>query len=159
MKKINRLNTLLATPRLKKKYQIEAFTLIELLITVLIVGLLASFAYPLYTKQVQKSRRADVQAALYNLSQAMERYYTSHQNYSGARLGSGGVFPDAWPEGRPRKFFKFKIDSATNQQYYKISAHALAETNQASDDCPVVWLDSLGNTGAENEGKDVENCW
>ena len=159
MKKINKLNALQATSRLKKNCQIEAFTIIEFLVTILIVGLLAGFAYPVYTKQVLKSRRVDVQAGLYSFAQAMERFYTSHQDYSAARLGSKGVFPNAWPKNSQRKFFKFKIDSSTSQQYYKISAHALVDTNQISDDCPILWLDSLGNTGAENEGKDVENCW
>ena len=38
----------------------QGFTLIELMVTVAIVGILASIAYPSYQDSVMKSRRADV---------------------------------------------------------------------------------------------------
>jgi type IV pilus assembly protein PilE len=56
-------------------------TLIELMIVVAIVGILAAIAYPSYQEQVRTSRRADAQAALMQLAQFMERYYTENDCY------------------------------------------------------------------------------
>jgi type IV pilus assembly protein PilE len=58
------------------------FTLVELLISVAIVGILAAIAYPSYTSYVAKARRAEVQAELMALAQWMERIYTETGCYT-----------------------------------------------------------------------------
>ena len=53
------------------------FTLIELMVTVAIVGILAGIAYPSYQDSVRKSRRSDVEGVLLGLANAMERNFTT----------------------------------------------------------------------------------
>ena len=65
----------------------HGFTLIELMITVAIVGILASIAYPSYQDSVMKSRRADATGALLGFANAMERRFTETNSYCNA----GGV--------------------------------------------------------------------
>ncbi|SEA63495.1 type IV pilus assembly protein PilE [Thiothrix caldifontis] len=60
----------------------QGFTLIELMITVAIVGILAAIAYPSYTAQVQKSRRADAQVALQEIAQRQEAYFLRNYSYA-----------------------------------------------------------------------------
>ncbi|ABI56209.1 type IV pilin protein [Alkalilimnicola ehrlichii MLHE-1] len=60
----------------------SGFTLIEVMIVVVIVGILASIAYPLYTNQVIRGERSDGQAALMSVAQRMERMYTRDNEYS-----------------------------------------------------------------------------
>lgn len=60
----------------------QGFTLIELMITVAIVGILAAIAYPSYTAQVQKSRRADAQVALQEIAQRQEAYFLRNRSYA-----------------------------------------------------------------------------
>ncbi len=62
----------------------KAFTLIELMITVAIVGILASIAIPSYQDSVMKSRRADAKGELLGFANAMERYFTVNNKYTGA---------------------------------------------------------------------------
>lgn len=60
----------------------KGFTLIELMITVAIVGILVAIAYPSYVNYVRTAKRADAQADLVELSQWMERGFTVNGSYT-----------------------------------------------------------------------------
>ena len=66
--------------------QSRGMSLIGLMISVAIVGILASIAYPSYEAQMQKSRRADAINALTDLANRMERYYTRTNAYNTATI-------------------------------------------------------------------------
>jgi len=61
----------------------RGFTLIEMMIVVAVIAILASFAIPAYNEQVRKGRRADAMAAMNETAQALERFYTLNNTYSG----------------------------------------------------------------------------
>ncbi len=58
----------------------RAFTLIELLIVVVIIGILAAIAIPKFANTKEKAYIASMKADLRNLTSAMEAYY--HDNNS-----------------------------------------------------------------------------
>ena len=58
------------------------FTLIELMVVVVIVGILAAIALPAYQKQVAKGRRADAVTALSGILQAQERRRSNNGSYT-----------------------------------------------------------------------------
>ena len=60
----------------------SGFTLIELMIVIVIIGIIASVAYPSYQESTNKARRADGQAALLDIMNAQERYFTENNTYS-----------------------------------------------------------------------------
>ena len=66
----------------------SGFTLIELMIVVAIVGILAAVAYPAYTDQIRKGNRAEGRAALANLLQQQERYFTQRNTYLAFAVGA-----------------------------------------------------------------------
>ena len=65
-----------------KRLNADGFTLIELMIVVVIIGIIASVAYPSYQNSVTKTRRAEGQAVLLDIMNAEERYYTENNTYT-----------------------------------------------------------------------------
>ena len=63
--------------------RICGFTLIELMIVVGVLGIIAAIAFPAYTSQVQKARRADATSALLGAAQQLERCYSRTSDYRG----------------------------------------------------------------------------
>jgi type IV pilus assembly protein PilE len=70
------------------KKQSNGFTLIEVMIVVVIVGILASIAYPSYTSHVDSSRRAEGISALVEMSGDLERYFTVQSTYTTSVTGA-----------------------------------------------------------------------
>ncbi len=58
-------------------------TLIELMITVVIMGLLLALAFPSYQDSVRKGRRSEAFAALAAVQQAQERHRANRATYAG----------------------------------------------------------------------------
>ena len=59
---------------MKKKINKKGFTLLELLVVVLIIGILAAVALPQYKKAVQRSKAAQVDVIISSAMKAIEEY-------------------------------------------------------------------------------------
>jgi type IV pilus assembly protein PilE len=58
------------------------FSLIELMVTMLVVAILASIAVPTYTAQIRKSRRTEARSAILDLAGREERVLSVSNSYS-----------------------------------------------------------------------------
>lgn len=79
-------------PRTHYRQAHTGFTLIELMIAVVVVGILATIAYPSFVEQVRKSRRADAMTEINKVVQAQERYRANNTSYGTHFIVSGGRF-------------------------------------------------------------------
>lgn len=64
----------------------QGFTLIELMIVVVIVGILAAIAYPSYTRYVQRANETETKGQMMELASQLEAYRAKNFSYSGATL-------------------------------------------------------------------------
>ncbi|MEM3036345.1 MAG: type IV pilin protein [Thermoplasmata archaeon] len=60
----------------------NGITLIELLITIVIIAIIASISVPIYTNYLIRARRADAKAALEQVRAAQEMWRAEHGSYS-----------------------------------------------------------------------------
>ena len=61
----------------------HGFTLIELMITVAIVGILATVAYPSYTQYIVRANRSAAQSFMFSVNNKQEQYMLDARKYAG----------------------------------------------------------------------------
>jgi type IV pilus assembly protein PilE len=81
--------------------RVSGFTLIELMITVVVLSIIVAIAMPAYTQQMQKARRTDARNALLDIAGREERYLSVASSYSvlTTDVGYAGVWPQAVTNG------------------------------------------------------------
>jgi len=60
-----------------KRY-VRAFTLLELIIVIMVLGILASLALPFYIRVAEKTRTTEAKVSLATIRSAQIRYHASH---------------------------------------------------------------------------------
>src|SRR5664280_2669144 len=60
----------------------EGFTLIELLVVIIIIGILAAIAIPVFLNQRKKGYEASMKSDIRTVANEEETYFTDHQNYN-----------------------------------------------------------------------------
>ncbi len=143
--------------------KLKGFSLIELMVVVAIVGMLAAIAYPSFTEEVKKSRRADAQGALLGLANAMERHYTETGAYTGAgtvggNTGAPTIFSTKSPVDGTVKYYDLTIKAVTGTTYELWAEKSGA---QESDICGDLTLTNSGLRGIDSPdtGVTVADCW
>jgi type IV pilus assembly protein PilE len=141
------------------------FTLIEVMITVAIIGILAAIALPSYKGYIRRGQQPEAFNALSDYRTKMEQYYQDNRNYgSAANKCADATTASSWNTFTPNgaKYFTFTCaaDTAsgdTTQQSYTITATATA--GQVKDD--TYTIDQNGNRATTKfKGASVTAaCW
>lgn len=74
--------------RFMRKENQKGFSLVELMIVLVIIGILAAVGVPIYTSNVQKAKMSEADAALGTIRTALRVYYAENGKYPTAAAGT-----------------------------------------------------------------------
>lgn len=154
------------TPRaIPARTRTAGFTLIELMITVAILGILSAVAMPSYKSYIRRGQQPEAFNTLSDYRTKMEQYYQDNRNYGSAAskcadsttASSWNTFPTSL------KYFTYTCAADTaagdsTQQSYLITATGITGTQVAGD---VYTIDQNGNRKTTTfKSKTVTaSCW
>jgi prepilin-type N-terminal cleavage/methylation domain-containing protein len=150
--------------KLRERSQSEkGFTLVELLVVMLILGLLAAIAIPSFFNQRDKARDADAKAAVRTAETAMETYATDNGgSYAGATSDPTAPYangslqaiePTLGDEGARLTIPATAADSYTVQVESESGATQLFRISRAADGTTTLACDVDGNDGCPSSGE------
>lgn len=137
----------------------KGFTLIELMVTVAIVSILASIAYPSYMSSVLKGKRAQAKVALAELLQQQERFMTQKNCYMAFTTDTTGTAVATaasacgFAAGTVVPFKTFSGDNLANSAYLLMADACPASSTSTSptmstQECIRVIAKPIGNDPA-----------
>lgn len=135
----------------------KGVTLIELMITVAVVAILASIALPSYNQYVVQSRRSEAKSSLLELSQFMERYYTTNSAYnktSGATatsLAASDLPYSSVPKDGGAAYYSIAVSSTSSTYTLTLSPTGV----MAGDNCGNYTINQTGSHSPASNS----SCW
>lgn len=141
----------------------KAFTLIELMIVVAIIGFLAALAVPRYFQYQAKARQVEATTMLASLHTAQQAYFAEHGRYSSVLWGKDGIGwkPQGYKGGGKQENFYytygFNVPGAQEGVHFftgklETSKESLGQTHAQKD---TFLAKAAGNLG----GKSKVDVW
>jgi type IV pilus assembly protein PilE len=145
--------------------RVGGFTLVELMITVVILAIIVAIALPSYQAQSQKARRTDARNALLDIAGREERFLSVSNAYSQlpSDVGYGGA---AWPQNvTPNSYYSVTVTvpapgfpAGTPSFLVTATPIGLQVTDTT---CATFTVNQIGQQTAQNSGgvDTSTTCW
>jgi type IV pilus assembly protein PilE len=126
----------------------SGLSLIELMITLVIIGILAAITVPSYSHHYARAKRLEAEMQLIKLSAALEQYFFDNNTYLGATLENLN-FPVEIASQR----YQLAINTLSGT-YFEIEASPLI----ADEACAALKMNSRGEKNSGGTGN-IADCW
>lgn len=138
----------------------RGFTLVELMITVMIIGVLATIAIPSYQQFVQRARRTEAKSAMLRVMGAQERYFTVNNSYTTdpTALSFAACGNNTTGSGDNCDASTYLIQIAALNGDPKTGFTLTASPKQTDDLCGNLTLTSTNVKGKTGSGS-MQDCW
>jgi type IV pilus assembly protein PilE len=135
----------------------RGFTLFELLVVLVVIGIIAAFAYPGYRQHVLRVNRAEAMTALAQLQSAEESYYLRHDAYTASveaapPAGLGLVVNTS------NKYALAVAVAADGQSYIATATPTPSSGQDADHECLAFSIDARGRRAVSGTGG-TQRCW
>lgn len=133
---------LLLNPPLQRPSR--GFTIVELVITVLVMAVLVALALPSFTDSIRKGRRSEALSALSAIQQAQERYRGNQRNYGGTLADIGITLATTKPGG----YYALAtgVVAATDATRYVVTADGSGGSQAQDAQCAKLSVEVDGGT-------------
>jgi type IV pilus assembly protein PilE len=134
-------------------------TLMELLVVIVVLGILASIAFPSYRAYLLRAQRAEAKTALLQLQAGQEKFYLNGNSYTDAidtASPDGLGLSDFTETGK----YQITVELGEGGQSYTATAAPAADGGQEDDTlCGSFTITDTGVRGNEDATLSTAECW
>ncbi len=127
----------------------SGFTLIELMITVVVLGILAAITYPSYQNYVTRGQRTAAQSAMMEEAQRQERLMTSNGSYASSTINT--------PSNQDTRYVIVTTPTADGFGYTMTATPVAGKVSDLA--CNILTLNAMGARNISGGTSTASDCW
>jgi type IV pilus assembly protein PilE len=133
-----------------RKYM-RGVTLMELMVVVVVIGILATLAYPNYRQFVARAKRTEAKSALLQIASMQERFYLQNNTYTTDMTNLG--FANAANQPSDSGTYVINVTDADANGFTAAAQYQIADEEQGK--CATFQIDGAG----VKSSAPLADCW
>ena len=131
--------------------KLRGITLIELMIVIVIIGIMASVAYPQYREFAARAKRVEAKAALLQIAQNQERFYLSNNSYTNDMTNLG--FTASTNFITKSESYTISITAANSNDFTAVATYRFDDSEKSKCETFTMRADNIQSSAPDTD------CW